>query len=526
MSDPNFSNFESHYDYIIIGGGTSGCLIASELSGAMDRQRRGKRILLIESGNLPTAVHERPADYVRSFGSESDWFYETEPQTELGGRQLRWNSGRVLGGSSSINAMIYIRGHRTDFDAWPSFSKQAWNAESVLELFKRIEPRLLGPADDDASVEGYGLSNDFLESAIAANHRFNDDFNVDEQVGVGRFVRTQSRSQRRSSWTAYLEHQFRPLKDSSHTSLCAVDVLSNHDAVRFTIENDRVRSVEIHDRITNCRHEIQVTDSLVLAAGTVQSPAILHRSGIGDPDWITQLGVESIVKNQNVGRHLADHLCVPLVYGIQVQNQAGREKWLATSNQCEVGGFARLDRADSGPPDLQIHVTPNHYLRPTSVKHIGSTLSIVTNVLRPTSRGTVRSADKNSTRVRVDPQYLTVQSDRDALRTALGISAEIADQNPIAEHIGKSFFPRKEIENLDKLDRWINKTANTIFHPVGTCRIGDSTEGVVDDKLRVHGLENCFVGDASVMPEIPRGNTQAMTYAIGQRLADELIAKL
>ena len=514
-------------DYIVVGAGSAGCVVASRLSEDPD-----VRVLLLEAGgpDESPAIHI-PAAFSRLFQTEADWNYRTAPQRGAAGRALYWPRGKVLGGSSSINAMIYVRGHRDDYDGWAAAGCEGWGYDDVLPLFKRSEDfsggastyhGVGGPMHVEARTDASPISEAFVEAAAAVGHPLTDDFNGAQQRGAGLYALTRRRGRRVSAATAFLA----PARSRPNL------VVRTHAHVhRVVVRGGRAVAVEVarKGRVETIRAEREI----VLCGGAVNSPQLLMLSGIGPARHLTELGLEVVLDRPEVGENLQDHLIVGLHHrlrgGRSLRSAEGvgsvldylvRRRGLLTSNVAEAGLFM-ASGLTSGAPDLQFHMAPGHFVNHGLDPISDHGFSIGPTLVRPQSRGriTLESADPESA-PRIDPRALAEPADLDVLVAGLEAAREIAEAAPLDRHRAGRLDPGPASFARDDLERYVRETCETLYHPVGTCRMGADDGSVVDPELRVRGVEALRVADASVMPAITNGNTNAPSILIGERAAD------
>ena len=507
------------FDYVIVGAGSAGCVVAGRLSEDPDA-----RVALLEAGDQDTQpeIHI-PAAFPALFKSDLDWDLLGEREPGLDNRRLYLPRGRMLGGCSSINAMIYIRGNRLDYDAWAAAGADGWGYDDVLPYFKRSEDNersedayhgVGGPMSVSESRSMQPLADTMLEAARRAGHEANPDFNGARQEGVGRFQLTQRDGLRCSSADAFL----RPAAERSNLT-----ILTRAFTQRILFEGDRAVGVEIlrDGQVRTIRAEREV----ILSAGAYHSPVLLMLSGIGPEDQLSPLGIE-IRERLPVGENLQDHIMAQLNYLTDepsLFNAATPENFALleqgrgplTSNIPEAAGFFRA-RPGVDAPDVQFHFAPSMFFDEglTAPSDHGYAFGPV--VIKPTSRGRVmlRTPLPHS-KPRVLCNFLTTDEDRESMLIGLRMALEIASQAPLTA-VERAPFLVPASDSDEDLMAFARKAGQPVYHPTSTCAIG----AVVDSALRVYGVQGLRVADASVMPEITRGNTNAPTIMIGEKAAD------
>jgi choline dehydrogenase-like flavoprotein len=524
------------YDYIIVGGGTAGCLLANRLSA--DPQRR---VLLLEAGGDDNYrwIHI-PVGYLYLMGNpRADWCYKTAAEPGLNGRSLAYPRGKVLGGCSSINGMIYMRGQQRDYDRWRQMGNQGWSWEEVLPYFKKHEDQwAMAPgAFDDQHARGgewrvelarirWDILDAFRAAAAEAGIPNVDDFNRGNNEGCGYFHVNQKTGVRWNTAKAFLH----PVAHRQN-----LKVETHAQVERLLLAGKRVTGLTL--RQNGSVRTVGSAREVILAAGAIGSPQILQLSGIGPGEVLAPLGIEVHHELAGVGENLQDHLqvrCAYKVTGVRTMNETYRnlfrrvgflmeyllwKRGPMTMAPSQLGAFVRSDPSRD-TPNLQYHV------QPLTLPKFGEPLdpfpaftASVAN-LRPTSRGWVRivSPDPHM-HPQIRPNYLSTADDRRVAADAIRITRHIVSQPALAKYRPQEFRPGPEVEGDEALAQAAGDIGTTIFHPVGTCRMGADDTAVVDARLRVRGLKGLRVADASVMPTITSGNTNSPTLMIAEKAA-------
>jgi choline dehydrogenase len=531
------------YDYIIIGAGSAGCVLANRLTADP-----AVKVLLLEAGGKDNSmIVKMPAGAGGLINAKGayNWGFWTEPEPNLENRKLWWPRGKGWGGSSSINGMIYIRGHARDYDQWAQMGLRGWSYADVLPYFKRSES-LEGGGDAYHGGEGplhvskasspNPVYSSFIQAGVQAGHRQTSDFNGFQQEGFGPYQMTIRDGQRWSASAAYL----RPILGQRPNLTAEIEARTT----RIIVEKGRAVGVEYVQGKTAEKRTAYADAEVLLSSGAVQSPHILQLSGIGDPEELRAAGVDLVHGLPGVGKNLQDHLDCTLSWetpntktaysysaGINRLltgiNYAVRGKGPGRQNFLEAGAFLK-SRPDLDRPDLQLHcvlaIMQDH--GKTVVPKDGFTIHVCQ--LRPESRGSVglRSADPLADPA-IRANYLATEEDRRALREGAKMVRAVVDQAALKSIRGAELFPGPAVQTDADIDAWIRRAAETIYHPVGTCRMGVAGDAmaVVDDSLKVFGLEGLRVIDASVMPTLVGGNTNAPTIMVAEKAADMITGR-
>ena len=530
---------EGDFDYIVIGAGTAGCIVANRLSADPT-----KRVLILEAGGSDNWIwFHIPVGYLFAIGNpRSDWMFRTESEAGLNGRSLAYPRGKVIGGSSAINAMISMRGQAADYDHWRQLGLTGWDYDDVLPAFRRLEDHFLGETEHHGAGGGWRieeprLSWPILDAVTNAAEQMGirriSDFNTGDNEGVGYFHVNQKRGRRWSSARGFLKPVLRrPNLRLDKNVLVDRLIVENGQAVG-------VRFIQGGEIV-----EARTTGELILCAGSVGSTQVLHRSGIGPAEWLSPLGIETVLDRQGVGRNLQDHLQQRAIYkvdGVRTLNEtyynlmrrgmmgldyAFRRRGPLTMAPSQLGIFTRSD-PHRERANIQFHVQPLSLDKFGDPLHRFPAITVSACNLQPTSRGSVRirSADPDQAPA-IAPNYLSTGEDRQVASDAIRVTRRLMKQPALAAYHPDEFLPGPSVGDDDaSLAKAAGDIGTTIFHPVGTAKMGASSDplAVVDERLRLHGIRGLRVVDASVMPTITSGNTNTPTAMIAEKGASMVI---
>ena len=531
---------ETTFDYIVVGGGSAGCVVANRLSA-----QPGTTVCLVEAGPDDRGFATRqmvntPAGTMGLMANPRyDWIYHFSGEARLGNRDIVCPRGKVLGGSSAINGTIYIRGNPRDYDAWAAAGNPGWSWRDVLPLFKRLENREAGSnryhgTGGELNVthlrSPHGVSKAFVAAALEAGHEPNADFNGATQEGFGFFELNQKRGERMSSARSFLH----PVADRPN-----LHILTETATQRVLLEEQRAVGVEV--LVNGQLKQLRARREVVLSAGAIGSPQLLMLSGIGPAGHLKGVGIEVQHDLPGVGENLQDHQDVLLIYKSPKSDLFGwswqalpwmlaspfnyylRRRGPWTSNTVEAGGFIKSS-PELEDPDLQFIIRPlltNQLHRKIPVGH---GFSVHVSLLRPESRGRLLLNDaKASSKPKLLPNFLARSADLQRLVQGVRAVRKIVNTQAMAVYRGEELQPGPAATSEVALEDFVHKHVSTTFHPAGTCKMGVGADAVVDARLRVHGITGLRVADASIMPSIISGNTNAPTIMVGEKCAEMML---
>lgn len=515
------------YDYIIVGAGSAGCVLANRLT-----EDSSVKVLLLEAGGRDSKreIHI-PVAFSKLFQGPCDWSFYTEAEPQLENRKLYWPRGKVLGGSSSINAMIYIRGNHRDYDTWRDLGNPGWGFADALPYFKKSQNQERGPSEYHSTGGPLNvcdipcvnpMSQAFVDAAEETGFPRNPDFNGASQEGFGLYQVTQRHGRRHSAAEAFL----RPAMTRPN-----LKVITNVHVSGILFDRKRATAVSFHQNDRS--HQERAAREIILCAGAIGSPHVLLLSGVGPADQLRQFNIPLVYDLPGVGLNLQDHPSVGVIYSslqpvslLHTEGLSAQLRYLCfkkgplTSNVGEGGGFVRLS-PNSRTPDIQFHFAPGYFRNhgfETSTEH---SFTFGPTLVRPRSIGHIRLRSTSPLDApRIHANYLAEAADMDLMVEGLKLTRRIANARGLSKFRGREVHPGDDVQSDSQLRDYIRHSTETLYHPAGTCKMGNDALAVVDSELRVHGLERLRVVDASIMPTVPGGNTNAPTIMIAEKAAD------
>ncbi|MGP9810150.1 GMC family oxidoreductase [Rhodopseudomonas sp. NSM] len=533
------ARIEGEFDYIVVGAGTAGCIVANRLSADPNC-----RVLLLEAGGRDNWIwFHIPVGYLFAIGNpRSDWMFMTEPEPGLNGRSLAYPRGKVIGGSSAINAMISMRGQAADYDHWRQLGMSGWGWDDVRQVFRRLEDHFLGDSEHHGAgggwrIEAARLSWPILDAVADAAGEMgiprSADFNTGDNEGVGYFHVNQKRGRRWSSARGFLKPALHRKNLRLETSVVTDSVI---------VENGRAVGVRFLQG--GVVVEARARREVVLCAGSIGSVQVLQRSGIGPAEWLTPLGIAPVLDRPGIGRNLQDHLQQRAIYRVsggrtlnEIYHSLPRRAWMGmdyalrrrgplTMAPSQLGIFTRSDPHQERA-NIQFHVQPLSLDKFGDPLHRFPAITVSACNLRPTSRGEVRiKSTALDAAPSIAPHYLTTDDDRRVAADAIRCTRRLMQQKSLARFQPEEYLPGRAVGDDDaSLAKAAGDIGTTIFHPVGTAKMGLASDplAVVDDRLRLHGLAGLRVVDASVMPTITSGNTNTPTAMIAEKGATMIV---
>ena len=528
---------DNNFDYIVVGAGSAGCAVANRLS-----ENPKNKVLLIEAGRASHPVSRLPASFALLIDNPlANWRYRSEPEESTANREIPIPRGKLLGGSSSINGLVYVRGNKLDYDTWAQMGNTGWSYDNVLPFFKKME-NYQGEVTDIRGSDGplkvsevsdrNPIYDGLFKAAEENNIPLNKDYNGEEQEGIGYTQTTIFRGERMSAEVAYL----RPIKSRKNLT-----IVTNSLVTRLLFEEKKCVGLEVKQKNKSIRY--LTTKEIILCGGAINSPQILELSGIGNRDILEEKGISVIHELKGVGENLRDHIAPRIVYKItkpgiayndkarglnllkQIANYVFKRDGFLTLPSAPVVGFFKT-RKELAAPDIQVHFIPYKVVLENGKRKLGVEPGITCTVNQnlPESRGSIHIKSKNPEEPpAIKFNFLSNSLDRETLVSGVKLIRKIMNSETMQEFCGEEVQPGKNLDTDEDILNFIKEKAETVYHPSGTCKMGFDQEAVVDKSLKVHGIKGLRIADASIMPTLVSGNTNAVCMMIGERCADFIL---
>ena len=528
---------DNNFDYIVVGAGSAGCAVANRLS-----ENPKNKVLLIEAGRASHPVSRLPASFALLIDNPlANWRYRSEPEESTANREIPIPRGKLLGGSSSINGLVYVRGNKLDYDTWAQMGNTGWSYDDVLPFFKKME-NYQGEVTDIRGSDGplkvsevsdrNPIYDGLFKAAEENNIPLNKDYNGEEQEGIGYTQTTIFRGERMSAEVAYL----RPIKSRKNLT-----IVTNSLVTRLLFEEKKCVGLEVKQKNKSIRY--LTTKEIILCGGAINSPQILELSGIGNRDKLEEKGISVIHELKGVGENLRDHIAPRIVYKItkpgiayndkarglnllkQIANYVFKRDGFLTLPSAPVVGFFKT-RKELAAPDIQVHFIPYKVVLENGKRKLGVEPGITCTVNQnlPESRGSIHIKSKNPEEPpAIKFNFLSNSLDRETLVSGVKLIRKIMNSETMQEFCGEEVQPGKNLDTDEDILNFIKEKAETVYHPSGTCKMGFDQEAVVDKSLKVHGIKGLRIADASIMPTLVSGNTNAVCMMIGERCADFIL---